>query len=71
MSMPGFTAEVSLAKTNQHYLLASTAAVKAGRVLPQASFNTTRTANAVPPYTTIYVDGVPIGIPYLGYFGLI
>lgn len=38
MTIPGFTAEASLAKTMQHYVLASGAAAEAGRVLPQGLF---------------------------------
>jgi hypothetical protein len=35
MTMPGFTAEASLQKTKQYYVLASGGAAEAERVLPQ------------------------------------
>jgi len=38
MTMPGFTAEASLAKAKQYYVLTSRIAAEAGKVLAQALF---------------------------------
>jgi len=42
MSMPGFTAEASLAKIGQRYILTPGAPAETGSVLPQGCFCTTR-----------------------------
>jgi hypothetical protein len=62
MTMPRFTAEASLQKTKQHYVLASGAAAETGSVLPQAFIITGN-------LHLLYCDELVGGCMDLGYIG--